>query len=255
MNHSGTAPWAQARAGARLASESLLRKAMASEVPSVRRKASRVAFGLLEAASAALRASATILAERDVCSFSYSNCSGETSCRATPPSTSAASTIATIGSDSRARRESLFHIWTIPDPAETILPFKLPADILCWIDEGRAAGYAQIRHEGIDRRRPSGGRVRLPLAVRLRRLREDRRGGRREIRPPGLHAEASRRHGDRHQASRCFRLRTDAAHPQGRSGRQDHHVQHERRPGLRGAGGRAWARRAMSPRATIRGCS
>ena len=39
--------------------------------------------------------------------------------------------------------------------------------------------------------------------------------------------EAARRHGDRYQASGCLRLRTDAAHPQGRSGRQDHHVQHE----------------------------
>ena len=80
--------------------------------------------------------------------------------------------------------------------------------------------------------------VRLPVAVRLRHIDQDRRG--RPMPNPvigPLSAQAGC-HGHRYQPARCLRLRADAAHSQGRSGRQDHHVQHERRSGLRGSRGR-----------------
>ena len=49
---------------------------------------------------------------------------------------------------------------------------------------------------------------------------------------------SARRYRHRYQAAGCLWLRIDAADQEGRSRRQDHHVQHERRPGLRGPGDR-----------------
>ena len=97
---------------ARLGESSLPRDGIGSHsiVPRCCPNTSSTACGFAETASAALRPSATALAEREPWAFSYSNCSGETICSATPPSTSATTTIATIGSDNRARRDSFFHI-------------------------------------------------------------------------------------------------------------------------------------------------
>ena len=116
------------------------------------------------------------------------------------------------------------------------------------------AKFCQIDHARIDRRRPPGGPVGLPFAVRIRRFGEDRRGCGRQVRSQGLYCPQAGCHGDRYQAARRIRLRTDAANPQGRSGRQDHHVQHERRSGFRGSRRSRWARRATFPRATIPAC-
>src|SRR5262249_24535777 len=69
-------------------------------------------------------ASATICAERVPCSFSYSNCSGDTICRARPPSSSAPTIIAAIGSNSRSRNESLVHMAAFPFRCEE-LPFTV----------------------------------------------------------------------------------------------------------------------------------
>ena len=151
---------------------------MSSDVPSDCTNASSVACGLADVCSAPLSAAATAPAARAAAAFSSSSCVGAKIWSETVPSSSAAPNIRPSGSNRRVRSERLSHIWTIIAPATPDFPFQIPPTAYL-ISKGNSMMQNSAKsHQGPDRRRPSGGPVGLPVVVRIRQHREDRRGHR-----------------------------------------------------------------------------